>query len=155
MTSALCIANSSPFIVFERIGHIELLHSLTNRLHIPSAVRQEVFGARELPDWVEEHSLTQPLASRITSTRLGAGESEAIAIALEMQANELILDDLAARRLAQSLEIPIIGSLGLLLRAKYRKLIPAVRPLMQAMQGDDFHISGDLFRGILKAADEI
>jgi predicted nucleic acid-binding protein len=86
---------------------------------------------------------------------VGAGEREAIALALEMGAAELILDDLAARRLAQSLLLVVIGSAGLLLRAKERGLIPRVRPLMQAMQAVDFHISERVFTGILAAADEI
>jgi len=154
VSSARYVANSSPFIVFERVGRLDLLRAVMGRLHIPSAVRQEVFGSMQLPDWVEGRALTQPLAARITMARLGAGEREAIALALELKATELILDDLAARRLAQSLGIPIIGCLGLLLRAKRRKLIPVVRPLMEAMQGDDFRISGDLFAEILEAAGE-
>jgi hypothetical protein len=71
-----------------------------------------------------------------------------------MQATELLIDDLAARRLAQSLGIPIIGSLGLLLRAKQRGLVVVVRPLLEAMQSNDFRISEDLFTGILVAAGE-
>lgn len=155
MSDALCVANSSPFIVFERVGRLDLLRTLTARLHIPPAVRQEVFGSKQLPDWVEERLLTQPLASRIAASRLGAGEREAIALALEMRATELVIDDLAARRLAQSLGLSIIGCLGLLLRAKHRKLILAVRPLMETMQGDDFRISDDLFAEILAAAREL
>ncbi len=154
MADTLYVVNSSPLVVFERIGQFDLLRVLLNRLIIPPAVRREVFGAKQLPDWIEERALSQPLASRIASARLGAGEREAIALALEMQATLLVLDDLAARRLAQSLRILIIGSLGLLLKAKQAGLIPAVRPLMEAMQSDEFHISDGLFAGILAAADE-
>jgi len=71
-----------------------------------------------------------------------------------MQATELLIDDLAARRLAQSLGIPIIGSLGLLLRAKQRGLVSAVRPLLETMQTEEFRISDDLFSEILMAAEE-
>jgi len=155
VSDALYVANSSPFIVFERIGRLDLLRALLGRSYIPPAVRHEVFSSRQLPDWVEERLLTQPLASRIAGSRLGAGEREAIALALEMKATELVIDDLAARRLAQSLEISIIGCLGLLLRAKHRKLIPAVRPLMDAMQSDEFRISDDLFGEILAAVGEL
>ncbi len=42
--SELYVANSSPLIVFQRIGHFALLHDLLGRLHIPAAVRDEVFG---------------------------------------------------------------------------------------------------------------
>ena len=98
--------------------------------------------------------MAQPLASQIVAARLGAGEREAIALALEMGAAELILDDLAARRLAQSLQLAVIGSAGLLLRAKEHGLIQRVRPLMQAMQDVGFHISERVFAGILTAAGE-
>jgi len=155
MSSPAYVANSSPLIVFERVGRLDLLPSLMNHLFVPSAVRREVFGANALPAWLTEKNLTQPAAARIASARLGAGEREAIALALEMSATELVIDDLAARRLAQSLGLSIIGSLGLLIRAKNAGLISAVRPLMLAMQSDEFHIAENLFEGILKAAGEL
>lgn len=154
MSGLLFVANSSPLIVFERVERLDVLRELFGQLRVPSAVRLEVFGTNQLPDWVEERSLSQPLAPQIASARLGAGESEAIALALEVKATELIIDDLAARRLAQSLGLSIIGCLGLLLRAKHRGLIPVVRPLMQAMQSDEFRISDNLFAKILSAAGE-
>ncbi len=154
MSDALYVANSSPLIVFERVGRFDVLRGLMNHLHIPTAVRREVFGNKALPEWIEEQALSQPLASRILAARLGAGEGEAIALALEIKPMWLVIDDLAARRLAQSLGIPIIGSLGLLLRAKESGLIHAVRPLMEAMQSDEFHVSENLFAGILAAAGE-
>jgi hypothetical protein len=98
--------------------------------------------------------LTQPLASQIVAARLGPGEREAIALALELGATELVLDDLSARRLAQSLHIVVIGSVGLLLRAKEKGLISEVRPLIQAMQDAEFHISDRVFDGVLAAAGE-
>jgi predicted nucleic acid-binding protein len=74
---------------------------------------------------------------------------------LELQATLLLMDDLPARRLAQSLNIPVIGSVGLLLRAKEKGIIPAVRPLMEAMQSEEFRISHRVFTTILSAAGEI
>jgi predicted nucleic acid-binding protein len=154
MRETLVVANSSPFIALERIGHLHLLPALIRKVLIPPAVRREVFGSKPLPDWVEEKSLQQPLAPRMTATRLGPGEREAIALALELGADVLILDDLPARRLAISLGIPVIGTLGLLLRAKRRGLIPQVLPLMEELQEQDFHISERLFSGMLAAAGE-
>jgi predicted nucleic acid-binding protein len=148
------VVDSSPLIVFQRIGQLNLVRDLLEHVYIPIAVQREVFGNDLVPDWIEGRSLAQPLASQIVVARLGAGEREAIALALEMGAAELILDDLAARRLAQSLQLAVIGSAGLLLRAKEHGLIQRVRPLMQAMQDVDFHISERVFAGILAAAGE-
>ncbi len=106
------------------------------------------------PDWIETHLLAQPLASQIVAGRLGAGEREAIALALELKATLLVIDDLAARRLAQLLALPVVGSAGLLLRAKEKGLIPAIRPLLEAMQNADFRIAEVVLAGILSAAGE-
>ncbi|MGQ9627379.1 MAG: DUF3368 domain-containing protein, partial [Anaerolineae bacterium] len=115
---SIFVANSSPLIAFERVEQLNLLPILISRLYIPPAVRREVFGSKPLPEWVEEKALSQPLASKIMAARLGAGEREAIALALELKATRLIIDDLSARRLATSLGLEVIGTLGLLLRAK-------------------------------------
>lgn len=152
--SALYVLNSSPLIVFERVERSELLHTLLANATIPPAVRREVFGSNPLPEWIQERSLTQPLASQIIRARLGLGEREAIALAFELHDGILVVDDLHARRLAQSLEIPVIGSLGLLLRAKERGFLPAIRPIMDAMQSDDFRIAEKLFAEIMRAAGE-
>ncbi len=154
MKERLTVANSSPFIALERIGQQHLLPALLGQVRIPPAVGQEVFGARLLPDWAILVRLQQPIASRITSARLGAGEREAIALALELNADEILLDDLAARRLAYALKIPILGTLGLLLRAKNRGLIPQIRPLVKALQDHEFRASARFIEGILAAAGE-
>jgi hypothetical protein len=154
MPQPITVANSSPFIALERIGRLDLLPALFGKLLVPPAVRSEVFAARPLPVWVEERPLVQTLAPRIAAVRLGPGEREAIAIALEVQAAELLLDDLAARRLAISLRIPLLGALGLLLRARKRGLVREIRPLLDALNAQDFHISARLYRAFLTAAGE-
>jgi predicted nucleic acid-binding protein len=151
---SLVVANSSPFIALERIGQFDLLPMLFKQLWIPPAVRQEVFASKSLPAWVKEVQLQQPLAPQMAGVRLGAGEREAIALALELKAAELILDDLPARRFAIALGLPVIGTLGLLLRSKEQGLIPLVRPLLEDLQNQEFHISERLFIGILVAAGE-
>lgn len=148
------VANSSPFIALERIGYLYLLPALLEKVNIPPAVRQEVFGSDPVPAWVEEVSLRQPMAPLMIAMRLGPGEREAVALAMELRADELVLDDLPARRLAISLGIPVIGTLGLLLRAKKRGLIQEVGLLLEALQAQGFHISGRVFSSILTAAGE-
>jgi uncharacterized protein len=155
MSQPLYVANSSPFIVFERVGKSSLLRDLLHQVFIPSAVRREVFGNDPLPTWILEQALEQPLASEILRAHLGSGEREAIALALEKPGAWLVVDDLAARRLAQSLGIPLIGSLGIILRAKELGKISAVKPILVAMQSDDFRIADQLYADLLKSAGEI
>ena len=149
------VSDSSPLIALERIAHLHLLPALFEKVVIPSAVRLEVYGNRPLPEWTEEIAIKQTLTPRMIAARLGLGESEAIALALELDAEELLLDDLAARRLATSLGVPMIGTLGLLLRAKQHGLIPQVKPVLEALRQGGFHISERMFDGILLAATEI
>jgi predicted nucleic acid-binding protein len=85
---------------------------------------------------------------------LGAGEREAIALAVELNASEVLLDDLPARRLASHLGLPVLGTLGILLRAKARGLVPQVRPLLQMLHEQDFRMSEQLFDAIVAAAGE-
>ena len=146
------VSDSSPLIALERIAHLHLLPALFEKVVIPSAVRLEVYGNRPLPEWTEEIAIKQTLTPRMIAARLGLGESEAIALALELDAEELLLDDLAARRLATSLGVPMIGTLGLLLRAKQHGLIPQVKPVLEALRQGGFHISERMFDGILLAA---
>ena len=154
MKERLVVANSSPLIALDRIGQLHLLPALVGKLHIPPAVRHEVFGLHPVPDWIAETLLRQPVAARISSARLGPGEREAIALALELSATDIIIDDLPARRLAYALRIPVIGTLGLLLRAKKQGLIPLIRPLVDALQDYEFRASTRLIEGILAAAEE-
>jgi predicted nucleic acid-binding protein len=74
--------------------------------------------------WIVEHALTKPLDPAIARAGLGAGEGEAISLALELDADRVIIDELAGRSLAQHLGLPLIGTLGILLVAKRRSLIP-------------------------------
>jgi predicted nucleic acid-binding protein len=85
---------------------------------------------------------------------LGPGESEAISLALEIGAQWVILDERPARRLAQALGLPVIGTLGVLLASKRRGLLPAVRPCVDALVNFGFHISPGLYDLVLADAGE-
>ncbi|MBA3945989.1 MAG: DUF3368 domain-containing protein [Herpetosiphonaceae bacterium] len=77
------------------------------------------------------------------------GESEAISLALELQARLVILDDRPARRLAQALHLPVIGTIGILVAAKRRNFLPAVRPSLDALVQHNFRISQRLYEQVL------
>ena len=104
MKHPVYVSNSSPIIAFERLGQMELLQRLTTSLLVPSAVRAEAFGSAPLPDWISERVITQPLSAIVLSGRLGKGESEAIALAVEMGDCYLLLDDLPTAAFGGSAE---------------------------------------------------
>jgi predicted nucleic acid-binding protein len=107
-----------------------------------------------LPEWVHLRQLEQPLSAQILNASLGAGESEAIALALEIRADVIVMDDGAARRLARLLGLQVVGTLGVLLQAKHLGLTPALRPLLDALRPLPFHMKKSLYDALLSAAGE-
>lgn len=150
----LVVADSSALIIYERINRLDILQSVYDTLIVPPAVVREVFHTHALPDWIHEQRLTAMVASRIVAARLGDGEREAIALALELNASLLLLDDLPARHLAQELGIKILGSAGVLVTAKEKGVIELVGPLLREMQEYDFRVSQKVVTGILKNVGE-
>ena len=82
-------------------------------------------------------------------------QANAIALALELQADDLLIDERLGRQEALRLGIPIIGILGILLVAKQRSLIPQVQPVMDALINQaGFRISPRLYQRILSLSQE-
>lgn len=135
MTSEIVISNASPLIALEQIGQLGLLEQLLHSIVVPPAVVREVSPSVNLPVWITERALSQSVGPRILNASLGAGESEAIS-------------------LAQALSLPIIGTLGVLLAAKQRHFLTAVRPSLDALLELDFRIAPTLYDQILLDAGE-
>ena len=126
--------------------------SFLGEVLVPPAVARE-FG-ESLPGWIAvKHPKDDPLVSAL-SKLLGDGESEAIALAIELNADFLILDDLKARKIAKDMGIKVIGTAGVLLLAKKRGIVNEVKPLLMALVDRGFRISNDVIEVILKAAGE-
>lgn len=147
------VSNSSPLIALEQIGHLDLLERFFTTVLVPPAVTREATSV-VLPAWIIEAPLTQPIGPRILRASLGSGESEAISLALEVSAQWIILDDRPARRLAEALGLPVIGTLGVLLASKRRGFLPAVRPCADALVNHGFRIAPDLYERVLADAGE-
>ncbi len=148
------ISNSSSLIALSEIGKLNLLSKIFGEVIIPNAVEKEVYREKLPPKWIKVSSVTQQLASRILESGLGPGESEAICLSKEIDADILILDDLNARRVAEKLEINITGTLGILLLAKEKKLIKSIKPLMEELMKGGFRISDELYENMLDLAGE-
>ncbi len=104
-------------------------------------------------------SETQPVANltlvTIIQNKLIEGEAEAIALAIELNADELLIDERLGRREATRLGVPITGVLGVLLIAKQRGVIAAVKLVMDDLIVQAvFRVSNQLYADILQAAGE-
>jgi len=84
---------------------------------------------------------------------LGAGESAAIATARALRL-PVLLDDKAARRIARRLSVQVIGTGGVLLRAKRSRRIPAAGPLLAELRQAGYRLSDALIAEILRRARE-
>lgn len=143
------VSNSSSLIALTQIGHLDLLEKLFTAILIPPAVTRETASSVVLPIWIGERSLTQPIGSRILRASLGPGEREAISLALEVDAQWIVLDDRPARRLANALGLPVIGTLGILLASKRQGFLSAVRPCVDALVNHGFRIAPDPYEHVL------
>lgn len=152
--SAPVISNSSPLIALEQIGHLHLLESLFGEVWVPSAVVNEVAMTVSLPPSIQLRPISNALAATVLKTTLGAGESEAITLALQEKARLIILDDRPARRMAESLGLTVMGTLGILSSAKKRGMISAVKPLIAALDQVHFHVAPELAHRVILDAGE-
>lgn len=72
-----------------------------------------------------------------------------LALAASRPGSEAVLDDRQARRCAESLGVPVTGTLGIVLRAKRRGLIPAARPLVERLLEQRLYLSDELVEAAL------
>jgi hypothetical protein len=87
---------------------------------------------------------------------LDPGEAEALALAEEIQASAVLIDEAAGRAAATESQIPVVGTLGILLRAKERGIINSVEPLIESLRHElGFFISEHLRLEIMRRAGEL
>lgn len=156
----IIVSNSSPLIALSRIGKLNILKSLYKKLLIPQAVAEEISSdlTKKINlntlSWIKIKSLNQPLSVAILSVSLGRGESETMALVLELKADLVILDELAARNTAESLNLKFTGTLGIILKAKKKNLISSVRKTIDNLIKHGFRVSSQLYSDILELAGE-
>ena len=151
------VINASPLITLFRSGQAELLPLLFKYIVVPEAVWREVVqdelddpAARQLgrQTWpVREAVIDSP---RVAIWALGAGETAVLSHALANPPLRAVIDDMDARRCAQTLGIPMLGTGGLLVLAKRRGLLSSVGEAIEKLRHSGLWMSDDIVR-ILKA----
>ena len=163
----IVISDTSAITNLAAIQYLQLLPQLYNQVTIPEAVYRELveidppvpgtFEVQTAP-WLEVRQVvSRTVVERLqVEVRLDPGESEAIALALELNADLLLIDERRGRTEANRLGVRITGLLGILVEAKQKKLIAAVKPLMDALIAtSDFRVSSALYNQILDVVDEM
>ncbi len=129
----LVIADTSPINYLLLIGQIELLPALFQRVILPAVVREELGHPKvplvvrdwisHPPGWVDIRQSPAPRSHESILAGLDAGEEDAIALALELHADLLLMDDEEGARVACAQGLEVTGTLGLLRRAAQRRLL--------------------------------
>lgn len=122
------ISDTSCLIILSKIGELDLLRQLYGTVVTTPTVAAE-FGS-PLPEWIRLEAAADNQRQQLLTMQVDAGEASAITLALERPGSTLILDDYKARRVADQLGMQLTGTFGLLVRAKKRGLILAVKPLL-------------------------
>ena len=146
------IADASCFILLDKIDNLLLLQKLFGTVTTSTEVAEE-FG-KPLPEWIQIKSAQDKNLQSALFLQVDLGEASAIALAAEHQPSLLIIDDMKGRKLAQKLNLNIIGTLGLILIAKREGILPQIKPIFDKIQGTNFRIAPGLLEDILKQAGE-
>ena len=156
------VINASPLIFLSRGRQSNLLTCLAKRILVPEPVAVEIrrggptdaaVQALEAESWLQVVPAL-PIPDVIAAWGLGPGESSVLAIAYDQKGTEAIIDDLAGRRCAAFLGIPVRGTLGIVLTAKQRGIIPEARPVMESLIRRGLYLSPAVLARALKRVGE-
>jgi predicted nucleic acid-binding protein len=157
------VSNTSPLIAFSRIERLDLLRSVMPRILIPRGVLRElqdgarrgepIIEALRQSDWLELRQVDDSPLLRSLSADLGAGEAEALALALEL-GTTVILDDRPGRAAAERLQLAYVGTLGITREAKRMGVITAVLPVIKALRAVGIHYKEALIERVLREEGE-
>ncbi|MCB9349913.1 MAG: DUF3368 domain-containing protein [Lewinellaceae bacterium] len=146
------IADTSCLIIYDKIGQFEILQKTFVDLMVTKEVAEE-FG--DLPNWVTIKEVTDKSQYLQLSENLGKGEASSITLALEFDDSLLIIDEKKGRKVAKDLRIEIIGSLGILIKAKEKGVIKSVKEVLALIDETDFRISQTIREKVLKESGEL
>jgi predicted nucleic acid-binding protein len=156
------ICDTSSIQYLHQLELLHILPALTDRVIIPPTVVDELATGRDLGvnlpdpselDWLAVRRPASAAALPLV-TDLGPGETEVLMLALELPETVAVLDDALARQVAETLNLRLTGTLGLLIDAKRAGLVSAVGPLLDQLQALRFRLALHTRIAVLKLAGE-
>jgi len=157
----IAVSNTSPLITLARSGYLHNLQNIFERICIPEAVLNEIAAKEDVTTNTIRESIRSGFiqGSRVRHKELagfinvdiGLGEAEAIVLSLELKPDYLVIDDHRARVYAESKDVTLIGTLGLIKVLHERNLIHEdIEEIYRRLTSVDFWISKDLFFQVMK-----
>jgi predicted nucleic acid-binding protein len=146
------ISDTSCLILLSKIGKLDLLNKIYGEVIITPEISIE-FG-QYLPDWIKIISVKNRSKQIEFEKIVDLGEASALALALEFSDVLVVLDDKRGRILAKKLNIEMTGTLGTLVKAKQKGIIPKLKPILEILKSFNFRINPEIEEGALKLVGE-
>jgi uncharacterized protein len=152
-----------PFALWIFLNKLDLLERLFGNIILPPAVAWELLrpperfrpidpGLYHYLKVLPPQNISQVLKFQET---LDVGEAEALVLAIEKNADFVLMDESLGRNVAQELGMTPLGLVGILLRAKERNFVDSIIPLIDSLQSDlDFFKSPSLRQDIILRSGE-
>lgn len=144
------VVDSTCLIGLERIGRLDILPALFEPVLIPPEVARE-FGISL--SWLNVESPDNTALLSALKMLVDVGEAEAIALAKE-RGYKIVLDDRQARLVGRNLNLMIIGTIGLLVKAKRSGIMPMIKPALDDLEENGFYLSIELKEEVLRLVNE-
>ncbi|GMV35394.1 MAG: DUF3368 domain-containing protein [Chloroflexi bacterium] len=157
----LVVSNTSPIMNLAVLGLLDLLRQQFGEVIVPGAVIEELRLDADFPGtenirraisegWLREDKIENRQVVLALRRELDNGEAEAIALALQLKINLILMDERDGRSLAKSMGLTPIGVLGVLIRAKQNGDVNSVGDILKRLRSEaGFYISDDLMQNIL------
>ncbi|MFK7933199.1 MAG: DUF3368 domain-containing protein [Saprospiraceae bacterium] len=158
------ICDTGPLSGLIQIGRLSLLKDLFQEIILPESVFLEVekleqFGISideiRAAEWIRIETPRPSVLHKELAGKLDIGEIDAIVLAIQEQADRLLIDERAGRKVAEEYGIGIIGTVGCLRDAKKAKLITNVKTELDKLIETGHWISPKLYNIVLKQANEL
>lgn len=160
----IVVSNTSPITNLAAISQLVLLQQLYGTIVIPQAVYDEMAGVGRVvagsvevqtKSWIQTQQVTNKALVTALQLELDGGEAEAIALAIELKADLLLLDERRGRTVASRFGLKFTGILGVLIEAKHKGVISAVKPVVDSLiLTAGFWITDSLYQRVLQTAGE-
>jgi predicted nucleic acid-binding protein len=158
----IVVSDASPLITLAGVGQLHLLHALYGEVLIPSAIWDEVVhdgrpGVQDVlsATWIRIVQVAQDSYLMALQTDLDDGEAEALALAADVKADVVLLDERRGREVALWMGFRVIGAAGVLVQAKAHGLLAEIRPVLDEMlKVTQFRLARHLYDALLRDAGE-
>jgi predicted nucleic acid-binding protein len=161
----IVISDTTPIISLMKIDYLDILEKLYKNIIIPRAVYDELIINTDYDDEIDiikrctflkvqdvEENLSVLLLQK--QLNLDKGESEAIVLANNINADLIVIDERKARKIAKDIGLNVTGTLGILVEAKQKELIKELKPLLDGLIDNNIRIDKKLYAEILKLVEE-